>query len=207
MWPLVVGAGALENDPSTDTMARVKQCRLTVVPLTLKQANDGITRWHRHHKAVVGHRFSLGVIDEIGQLRGVLCAGRPVARAFDQNLILEVNRLATDGCPNACSALYGAARKAAQAMGYRRIITYILDSEPGTSLKAAGWVLTSRQAGGGSWNTKKRPRNDMHPLGYKQLWDGWILNERHTDSSARSSVLVACSQTTESLATVYTSSE
>ena len=151
------------------------QSRLTVIPLTLAAANDGIRLWHRHHKAVVGHRFSLGVLDESGTLRGVLCAGRPVARLFDQDLILEVNRVATDGCPNACSALYGAARRAARAMGFEQIITYILDNEPGTSLRAAGWVLIKERTGGGTWNNAKRQRSDAHPLGFKQLWCGWSL--------------------------------
>ena len=149
------------------------QSKLTVVPLTLASANAGIARWHRHHKPVVGHRFSIGVLDEVGVLRGVLCAGRPVARLLDQDLILEVNRLATDGCPNACSSLYGAARRAARAMGYAQIITYILDHEPGTSLKAAGWMLVNDRAGGGAWNNAKRSRSDAHPLGLKQLWAGW----------------------------------
>ena len=155
------------------SVAKDGQSKLTVIPLTLASANAGIVRWHRHHKAVVGHRFSLGVLDEIGTLRGVLCAGRPVARMLDQDLILEVNRLATDGCPNACSALYGAARRAARAMGYAQIITYILDCEPGTSLRAAGWILVKDRAGGGSWNSGKRSRSDAHPLGFKQLWAGW----------------------------------
>lgn len=149
------------------------QARLTVIPLTLETANEGIRRWHRHHKVVTGHRFSLGVIDEYKVLRGVLTAGRPVARLLDQDLILEVNRLATDGCPNACSALYGAARRAAKAMGYAQIITYILDTEPGTSLKAAGWILANSKAGGGKWSSSSRIRNDVHPLGFKQLWIGW----------------------------------
>ena len=152
------------------------QSSLRIIPLTLAAANDGIARWHRHHKPVTGHRFSIGVIDDAGTLRGVLCAGRPVARLLDQDLILEVNRLATDGCPNACSALYGAARRAARAMGYRQIITYILDSEPGTSLKAAGWVLVSDKRGGGAWSSASRARNDLHPLGFKQLWAGWQWN-------------------------------
>lgn len=149
------------------------QSRLTVIPLTLASANAAIVRWHRHHKPVLGHRFSLGVLDDTGTLRGALCAGRPVARMLDQDLTLEVNRLATDGCPNACSALYGAARRAARAMGYTQIITYILDCEPGTSLRAAGWTLVKDRTGGGSWSTGTRPRTDTHPLGFKQLWTGW----------------------------------
>jgi hypothetical protein len=149
------------------------QSKLTVIPLTLAAANEGVARWHRHHKPVVGHRFSLGVLDETGTLRGVLCAGRPVARMLDQDLILEVNRLATDGCRNACSALYGAARRAARAMGFAQIITYILDCEPGTSLRAAGWILVKEKTGGHPWNNATRSRSDAHPLGYKQLWAGW----------------------------------
>ena len=122
------------------TLVLPKQSKLRVVPLTLAKANDAIAKWHRHHKPVVCHRFSLGVVDEIGTLRGVLCAGRPVARMIDQELVLEVNRVATDGCPNACSALYGSARRVALAMGFDRVMTYILDTEPGTSLRAAGWI-------------------------------------------------------------------
>ena len=154
-------------------MGRDGQSKLRVVPLTLAKANDAIAKWHRHHKPVAGHRFSLGVVDDLGVLRGVLCAGRPVARLLDQDLMLEVNRSATDGCPNACSALYGAARRTALAMGFDRVITYILDTEPGTSLRAAGWILVKARTGGGSWSTAERPRHDQHPLGFKQLWEGW----------------------------------
>lgn len=158
------------------------QPSLTIIPLTLATANEHIARWHRHHKPVTGHRFSIGVTDHTGALRGVLCAGRPVARMIDQHSILEVNRLATDGCPNACSALYAAARRAARAMGYTQIITYILASEPGTSLKAAGWILISDQRGGGTWSTPSRTRSDHHPLSFKQLWAGWTVPKPITDS-------------------------
>ena len=156
------------------TLVLPKQSKLRVVPLTLAKANDAIAKWHRHHKPVVCHRFSLGVVDGTGTLRGVLCAGRPVARMIDQELVLEVNRVATDGCPNACSALYGSARRTALAMGFDRVITYILDTEPGTSLRAAGWILVKARTGGGSWSNPKRPRHDGHPLGFKQLWEGWV---------------------------------
>jgi len=66
--------------------------------------------------------------------------------------------------------LYGAARRATFALGYRRLITYILSSETGTSLKAAGWKVLG-VAGGGKWHRKERPRVDIHPIEQKTLWE------------------------------------
>lgn len=76
--------------------------------------------------------------------------GRPVSRYLDDGMTLEVNRCCTDGTQNACTMLYGAACRAAKALGYRRIITYTLESEPGTSLKASNWTREG-QAGGTHW--------------------------------------------------------
>lgn len=150
----------------------MSQSKLTVVPLPLDEANAFVRQHHRHHQPTVGHKFSLGVADESGAVRGVAIVGRPVARMLDDGLTLEVNRVATDGCPNACSALYGAARRAAFALGYRRLITYTLNTEPGTSLKAAGWKLLGER-GGGSWSVPSRPRVDKHPLQMKLLWEAF----------------------------------
>jgi hypothetical protein len=146
------------------------QSRLVVVPCQLDEANAFVSQHHRHHQPVVGHKFSLAVADEKNEVRGVVIVGRPVARMLDDGLSLEVTRLATDGCPNACSALYGAAWRACKALGYRRLGTYILASEPGTSLIAAGWRLVG-QAGGGSWSRPRRPRVDKQPLQLKMRWE------------------------------------
>lgn len=146
------------------------QSRLTVVPLPLDEANAFVRQYHRHHKPTRFHNFSLGVADEDGEIRGVAIVGRPVARMLCDGLTLEVNRVATDGCPNACSALYGAARRAAFALGYRRLITYTLNTEPGTSLVAAGWKCLGER-GGGSWSRPSRPAVDKHPLQMKLLWE------------------------------------
>lgn len=147
------------------------QPRLHAVPVTLKAANAFVGQEHRHHKPVVGHKFSVGCADESGLLRGVAIAGRPVARGFDPTLTLEVCRLATDGCENACSFLYGLVARIGTAMGYPRhnIITYILASEPGTSLKAAGWVQVA-DVHGRSWSCESRPRTDKHPTVDKVRW-------------------------------------
>ena len=126
---------------------------LTVVPIELREANDFIAAMHRHHAPVVGHRFSIGVVDESGLLRGVCVVGRPVARlAGHPREVAEVTRLATDGTYNACSILYAAAARACKAMGFRRIQTYTLPSEGGASLRASGWVCEG-EAGGVNGNT------------------------------------------------------
>jgi hypothetical protein len=136
---------------------------LTLHPITLKEARCFVGRLHRHHKAPQGGLFAIGVSEaDADEPCGVVIIGRPVARMLDDGWTAEVTRLCTDGSKNACSMLYAAAWRAARAMGYRRLGTYILDTEPGTTLVAAGWKLIG-QAGGGSWNKPSRPRVDMHP--------------------------------------------
>lgn len=144
--------------------------RLSVVPVSLAEANGYVAAHHRHHRPVVGHKFSIGAADPDGQLRGVAIVGRPVARGRDDGLTLEVTRLCTDGTRNACSMLYAAAWRAARAMGYRRIGTYILADEDGTSLRAAGWRIV-HEVRGRSWDTPTRRRSDRGPMGDKTLWE------------------------------------
>jgi hypothetical protein len=142
---------------------------MRVVPLTLKEANALIASLHRHHKPVVGHRFSLGASYN-GELIGAVVVGRPVSREVDWRTVAEVTRLVTDGTKNACSCLYSAASRACQTMGFEKIQTYVLESEPATSLKASGWhfeILTS----GGTWNNGARKgRREDQPLERKQRW-------------------------------------
>ncbi len=142
---------------------------LEIVPISFKQACDFVAQYHRHHKPPVGHKFSIGVAKD-GQIVGVAIIGRPVARHRDNGKTLEVARLCTDGTKNACSKLYAAAWRAARAMGYRRIGTYVLASESGTSLRAAGWKLI-HETPGRSWSVPSRPRNDKHPIQPKQLFE------------------------------------
>lgn len=132
-----------------------------LIPISLKDANAFVAEHHRHHKPVVGHKFSIGCAQE-GRLVGVAIVGRPVSRHLDDGLTLEVNRLCTTGEKNACSMLYAAAARAAKAMGYSKIITYTLDTEPGTSLRAAGW-LCAGPAGGVRWTGSRRPAADLCP--------------------------------------------
>ena len=134
---------------------------IRLVPTTLREANAFVNAHHRHHKPTTGHKFSIGCEAE-GRLVGVVIVGRPVSRYLDDGLTLEVNRLCTTGEKNVCSMLYAAAARAAKAMGYQRIITYTLDNEPGTSLRAAGWTCMGR-AGGKRWTGKRCPAVDLCP--------------------------------------------
>ena len=142
---------------------------LYIKHIELKQANEFVEKYHRHHKAVIGHRFSIGCFNN-GVLVGVAIVGRPVARHINQHNTVEVLRCCTNGAKNACSMLYAACRRAAKALGYDRIITYILDTESGISLKASGWnyVYTNK---GGSWSVPSRPRNDNAPITPKKLYE------------------------------------
>jgi len=143
---------------------------LLIVPGELDEANAFVRAYHRHHPPVVGHKFSLAVVNDAATVVGVAIIGRPVSRMMDDGWTLEVTRCCTDGTKNAASALYGAARRATFALGYRRLVTYTLQSESGISLRAAGWRLLG-EVRGRSWSCVSRPRVDKHPLQGKIRWE------------------------------------
>lgn len=142
---------------------------MRLVPVSLKAANAFVEKHHRHHKPVAGHKFSIGC-EKDGQLVGVAIVGRPVSRYLDDGMTLEVNRLCTTGEKNTCSMLYAAAARAAKAIGYKKIITYTLDTEPGTSLRAAGWVCAG-PAGGRRWTGQRKPAVDLYPAQMKLRYE------------------------------------
>ena len=47
---------------------------LTIKHIELSEANAFVERYHRHHKKVTGHRFSVGAFDD-GKMCGVAIAG------------------------------------------------------------------------------------------------------------------------------------
>lgn len=133
--------------------------KLSVIRVELDEANKFISTHHRHHKPVVGHRFSIGV-EHNGMLVGCVIVGRPVARQSNQKHIAEVTRLVTDGTRNACSFLYAQAARAAKELGFKSIQTFILPTESGISLKASGWTCTG-ETKTGSWHTRNNRRSDQ----------------------------------------------
>jgi hypothetical protein len=148
---------------------------LAPVCLTRDQANAWIELHHRHHKRVSGHRFIVGAV-VAGELVGIAVAGRPRARLLQQYENLEVNRLCSDGSRNVCSFLYSRVSRVAQELGFATCFTAILESEPGASLRASGWLF-AYSTKGGTQNRPSRPRVDKSPIEPKQIWAAhWCLD-------------------------------
>ena len=147
---------------------------MKLTPVTFRVACDFVNNIHRHHSSPRGHKFSIGLVDDDENLIGVAMVGRPVARGLDDGYTAEVIRLATDGTKNSCSMLYGAAWRAARGMGYTKIVTYILKSEPGVTLRAAGWKY-SGDVKGRTWSCPSRPRVDKSEVQTedKERWINW----------------------------------
>ena len=144
-----------------------------IIPMTLKDANAFVTANHRHHDSVTGCKFAVGlskVVDGEEVLIGTAICGRPISRVLDDGYTLEINRLCVTEHGNCCSMLYGACSRIAKDMGYRKIITYILESEPGTSLKASNFVLEDASCGGTNWTGSRKRKNNTVPEELKQRW-------------------------------------
>lgn len=139
------------------------------VRVGLDEANAFVAAHHRHHNPVAGHLFSIGA-ELGGKIVGVVIVGRPVSRMRDDGVTAEVTRLCTDGTRNACSFLYGAASRAAFALGFRRVGTYILATESGASLRASGWRMIG-ETRAESWHRNSRPRVDVRPNEPKFLFE------------------------------------
>jgi len=154
---------------------------LSIVPLPLSEANSFVERLHRHNQPVRGAKFCVGVADtETGVVRGVAIVGRPIARLLQDGVTLEVSRCCTDGCPNACSMLYNAARSAAFAQGNRRLVTYTLQSEAMSSLKAAGWEVVAEVEPhqGKGWTSRPGRKDQLVSHLPKYRWETYARSER-----------------------------
>ena len=154
--------------------------KFKTIPISLKAANEFVTTHHRHNKKTAGHKFSIGAMLD-GELIGVAICGRPVARALDNGTTLEVLRVCIkDPSPrNACSYLYARCQKIWTAMGGEKIITYTLESEPGSSLKAVNWLVaatTKKRAAKNLWNTRRPEHAGYKAVREAQIADGVIKN-------------------------------
>ena len=149
--------------------------RIRAIPITREQARQFVEDFHRHHAPAKYDKYRIGAEVE-GQLVGVVQVGRPVSRELDDGETLEVIRLCSKGDKDVCSFLYSRAARVARELGYKKIITYILETEEGTSLKASGWRLEKQGCGGKSWDTPARPRDlysqgkRKYPAEKKQRW-------------------------------------
>jgi len=164
--------------------------KILAIPLELSAANEFVAKLHRHHAPVYRDKFRVGAVVD-GKLVGVVQVGRPVSRNLDDGKTVEVVRLCTDGTKDVCSFLYAKAARIAKEMGYKRIITYILESENGISLKAAGWEQETVTKGG-EWNRKSRPRNTTAPTVPKKRYGKNLIGKRI--SFRPDSPMVSCTE-------------
>lgn len=140
---------------------------MVIKPITFRAASEYVNANHRHHNATVGCKFCIGLYEN-ENIVGVAICGRPVSRYLDDGLTCEINRVCTNGIKNGCSMLYGACCRIAKEMGYKRIITYILQSETGASLKASNFICEG-EAGGTHWTGKRNKGQDI-PAELKIRW-------------------------------------
>lgn len=141
---------------------------MEIRPITFKAACEFVSLYHRHHKPTVGCKFCVGLYEDEALIGCAIC-GRLVSRHLDDGLTCEINRVCVlDGYYNACSMLYGACCRIAKEMGYTEIITYILESENGASLKASNFTCDGI-AGGTHW-TGERNRGQPIPNEMKTRW-------------------------------------
>lgn len=147
---------------------------LSIRPCSFKEASEFVAKEHRHNKPPQGHKFSIAV-ERDGILVGVVMVGRPISRHFDNGFTAEVNRTCTDGSKNANSMLYGAAWRAAKAMGYTRCITYTQADETGASLRAVGWRRIREFPGYNDWQRSDRQSKQadlpIHSGIIRVLWE------------------------------------
>ncbi|NJK31303.1 MAG: hypothetical protein HC927_02185 [Deltaproteobacteria bacterium] len=143
---------------------------MMIVPLTIREATKVVAREHRTHKPPRGGLWAVGLAVD-GVLRGAAIVGRPVARMAQDGWTAEVLRVAVPaGTQNGCSMLLAACWRAARALGWRRLITYTRATEPGTSLRAAGWREVGRVKAE-SWSRESRPRVEEYPEQEKIRWE------------------------------------
>jgi hypothetical protein len=141
---------------------------VTILPVSRDVAAKFIREHHRHLRPPPGWLFGVQLLDEDGRVIGIGCAGRP-CRLLQDGATAEITRIATLGTPNACSALYAPLRRAAAALGYRRVYTYTRADEPGISVRAAGFVFDG-PAGGGEFDRPSRRRNPVDDPSPKHRW-------------------------------------
>ena len=152
---------------------------LELVPLSFREACEAVERLHRHSTKPTMHLFSIGAMQN-GALVGAVIVMRPAARHYNGQRIAEVSRLVTDGSPHVASKLYAASARAVAAMGYRSIQTYTLDSEPGTSLKAAGWSLADKVECTNWGRTSQRGQNKV----FNEPRNRWVKRVQPEDRAA-----------------------
>ncbi len=106
-----------------------------IIPASLQEANDYLAGHIRQYRPMRGCKFSVGCA-----LDGKLVGAAIVGRCRDDSQALQIDRIYTTGGRTAYGMLYGAAARAAQALGYWKIIAFLPADRPDSALRAAGWT-------------------------------------------------------------------
>lgn len=138
---------------------------LAAVPMKIAEACEFVRNFHRHNKPPAGGLFAVGVSSG-SALVGVAIVSRPVARFLDDGQTAEVVRCCVhDEAPKgACSFLYARCWQAAKALGWRKLITYTLQSESGASLRGAGWRTVAELKPNNPKQWTNRPNREWQPV-------------------------------------------
>lgn len=163
---VLIVAGRAE--PAEESIA--VSAKLALVPMTIGEAKAFVDQHHRHRAAPVSGLFAVAAAT--GEtVVAVAIVGRLSSRILDDGWTVEITRLcALPDTPNACSMLYAACWRASRAVGYRKLVTYTLSTESGSSLRAAGLRCVA-EVRAKSWHTPSRPRVDKNPLQEKFRWE------------------------------------
>ena len=147
--------------------------RLRVRPITRSAAFAWVGREHKHLPPPAGWLFGVAVESD-GALCHVVVLGRPTARALQNGLTAEVTRAASPKThaptPHAASKGLAAITRAALALGYTRLVSYVSADEQGTTYRAAGWWPTAI-TDGGEWSRPSRSRKAAVQPCRKVRWE------------------------------------
>ena len=133
---------------------------INIKPVSIKNANEFIKTYHRHHRPTSRNsgRWALAAYDNENELIGVAIASNPVSATYMDGITLEVTRLCVkeNAQKGTASFLLSKCCRIRKEMGGSRIITYTLESESGSSLKGAGWNLVGHVKPHNRWIEKSK---------------------------------------------------
>lgn len=142
-------------------------------PWSVKAALPFVARVHRRLPKVQGAMWAVSV-RKLGEVVGVALVGHPARLLAEDDATLGVLRVAVlEGNQNACSMLYGACSRAARAMGADDCVTYTHGDEPGTSLKAAGWIDGGLTRGGEHDRPSRQRELAIDATPKRRWWAPW----------------------------------
>ena len=141
---------------------------LMVRPCTVKFARRWVADVHRHLPKIQGALWALKALRS-GEPVGIAVVGNPARQWQDESVLCLLRMAVLEGQKNACSFLYGACSRTARAMGATDLVTYTLPIEPGTSLRAAGWIFAG-MTDGGQWDRPSKPRQQSLFPDPKKRW-------------------------------------